>query len=78
MARIQRRLKFNSAITEYSENGITPHPNRLITNVKIGEAINKNLFELLGITLSLMSSLKPSANGCKSPYRPTTFGPRRR
>lgn len=78
IAKMYRRLKFNSAITEYFENGITPHPNKLITNVKMGEAINKNLFELLGITLSLISNLNPSASGCRSPYAPTTLGPLRR
>jgi hypothetical protein len=44
----------------------------------IGAIMNKILFALLGNKISLTSSLKPSAKGCKTPKTPITLGPLRR
>ena len=43
MANIYKTAKFNSDKTAYLSNGITAQPIKLITNVIIGEIINKNL-----------------------------------
>ena len=39
--------------------------------------INTTRFASLGTTVSLWSSLSPSAKGCSRPKGPTTFGPLR-
>lgn len=59
-------------------NGIITQPIKLKKSVKLEPKINKNLFALLGITISLIINFRPSANGCKKPQIPTTFGPLRR
>jgi hypothetical protein len=59
------------------EKGIIDHPIKLRKKVKIGAKIKLNVFEFVGITLSLSSNFKPSANGCNKPKKPTTFGPNR-
>lgn len=51
------------------------HPIKLRNKVKLEPKINKNLLALLGIIISLIISFKPSANGCRNPQKPTTFGP---
>jgi hypothetical protein len=43
--------------------------------VIIGESTNKKLLDFMGIISSFMTNFKPSANGCKTPQKPTTFGP---
>ena len=50
-------------------------PRKLKNSTKLGAKINKNLFALFGIIISLITNLSPSANGCKKPQIPTTFGP---
>lgn len=56
-------------------NGIIDHPTKLKKNVKIGAKIKLNVLAFVGITVSLRSNFKPSANGCNKPKNPTTFGP---
>ena len=41
----------------------------------MGAKINKTTSLLLGKTVSLVNSFKPSAKGCKNPHIPTTLGP---
>lgn len=48
---------------------------KLKKRVRKGPKINKNLLALVGIIISFKTSFKPSANGCKNPQKPTTFGP---
>ena len=67
-----------SQSTMPSPNGITAHAIRASKNVNTGAAKNTTVFALLGKTGSLISSFNPSANGCKIPKKPTTFGPLRR
>ena len=55
--------------------GITAHAIKASTKVKIGDKINKNLFESSGNIVSLDNNFKPSAIGCKRPKGPTTLGP---
>lgn len=43
----------------------------------IGENI-KSFLLLLQVLISFATSLRPSANGCPIPNKPTTAGPRRR
>jgi hypothetical protein len=56
-------------------NGITAHPTKLKYKVKNGAKTNKNLLALFGKTISLTINFKASANGCKTPQNPVTFGP---
>jgi hypothetical protein len=50
----------------------------LITNVNIGDKINKKKLELLGIKVSLLNNFNASAIACSNPYIPTMLGPLRR
>ena len=50
--------------------------NQLNVNVATGARINKIKLDKPGIIVSLKISLNASANGCKMPHKPTTFGPR--
>jgi len=73
-----KRPKLRSEKTAVSENGTTAQLNNDTKRVNIGEKINKNLDEVDGKIVSLSNNLRPSANGCIIPRRPTTFGPFRR
>lgn len=64
-------------ITTPRSNGITAHATRLSVKVTIGAKMKTTRLAPLGITVSLSNSLSPSAKGCSSPNRPTTFGPLR-
>ena len=54
---------------------MTAHASKARANVKTGDKINKNLLELSGKIVSLVSNFIPSAIGCSKPKGPTTFGP---
>lgn len=54
---------------------MTIHPIKLNKSVRIGENTNKKLLDFMGIISSFMTNFRPSANGCKIPQNPTTFGP---
>jgi len=72
---IYNKLLFKSKIRVCVSNGIANQPIKLKNNVKNGPKTNKNLFALVGIIISLMTSFKPSAKGCKIPQKPTILGP---
>ncbi len=61
--------------TTPASNGITAQATRLSTKVRMGATTKTTRLAPLGITVSLKSSLAPSASGCSSPNAPTTFGP---
>ena len=48
---------------------------KLKKRVKNGPKTNKNLFDFVGIIISLITNFKPSAKGCKTPQIPVTVGP---
>ena len=58
-------------------NGSIDQLTKLIKKVKIGAKIKVNVLALVGITASFISSLRPSANGCNKPKKPTELGPNR-
>jgi hypothetical protein len=58
--------------------GITIHPTKLRIIMAKGAIKKITVLDLLGITISLHKSFKPSARGCKRPKIPTMLGPRRR
>ena len=60
------------------DKGITLQLVKLNINIRIGARIKIWILECVGISISLHNSLKPSANGCSRPPKPTTFGPRLR
>lgn len=62
-------------MTILKSKGIKDQHNILITNVKIGDKINKKKLELLGINVSLLNNFKASAIACNKPYIPTILGP---
>ena len=66
-----------SASTTPLSKGITAQAMRLRLKVRIGAAMKTTRLAPLGITVSLNSSLAPSANGCSRPKGPTTLGPLR-
>jgi hypothetical protein len=70
-------LLFKLKIIVYKSKEIANQPIKLKNNVKLGAKINKNLFALFGTIISLTINFNASANGCKTPQIPTTFGPRR-
>jgi hypothetical protein len=45
-------------------------------NVTIGAIMKTTRFAVVGMIVSLNTSLTPSAIGCSNPQGPTTFGPR--
>jgi hypothetical protein len=54
---------------------MTAHEIKLKVKVKTGASKKRIKFALLGRTGSFKSNFNPSANGCKIPKNPTTFGP---
>jgi len=66
-ARIYNRPIGTSAKTIPYEIGITDHPIKETTNVRIGASINKNLLALLGMIVSFSKSFNPSLNGLSKP-----------
>ena len=75
MANRNRRPKSKSTNQLVNENGIKDQPKRLKNSVKIGATRKLKVFELVGITVSLSRSLRPSARGCNKPNNPTLLGP---
>ena len=60
-----------------TSNGITAQATRLSVKVTIGAMMKTTRLAPLGMIVSLISILSPSAKGCSSPNGPTTFGPLR-
>jgi hypothetical protein len=58
-------------------NGMTAQAARARVKVTIGAATKTMRLAPLGITVSFIRSLRPSAIGWNSPIGPTTFGPLR-
>ena len=75
---IYNKSRLNVKVTLNILKGITTQLIKLRNNVKNGAKKNKILCDFKGIIISLESSFKPSANGCKNPHNPTTLGPFRR
>lgn len=57
--------------------GMGIHMDRARLRAKIGAVMNSMEDDANGRRGSLMNSFIASANGCKSPYGPTTLGPLR-
>ena len=66
------------AKTDPSPNGTITHPIKATIKVKIGDKTKIITLLLLGITVSLIKSLAPSAPACNNPNVPTMLGPRLR
>jgi hypothetical protein len=64
-----------SAITKFSQKGITAQEKRANKKVITGEKKNIKVLEEKGIIDSLDNNLTPSAIGCNNPQKPTTLGP---
>lgn len=60
-------LQESSIKTEVILNGTKPHENKDKNKDIIGAEKNKNLFDFVGIIISLVKSFNASANGCKNP-----------
>jgi hypothetical protein len=58
--------------------GITLQLTKLKTSINNGANTKIRAFDLEGTINSFTTSLRPSAIGCNSPQKPTTFGPRLR
>jgi hypothetical protein len=58
--------------------GITAQPIKLKYSVKNGESKNNSLLARFGKIISLRTSFKASAKGCRIPQKPVIFGPFRR
>ena len=65
------------AIAQPGSNGITAQATSARVKVSIGATRNTTRLAPLGMIVSFISSLSPSANGCSRPNGPTTFGPLR-
>jgi hypothetical protein len=74
-ANINRMPTFKSVNTQPLLNGITDHATKDKTKVTSGAKIKTTLSEPAGMTISLKTYFRKSANDCKSPKTPTTFGP---
>ena len=77
IANIYKSPALISDKTRTLSKGTTAQAAKATVNVIIGANKNKNLFESVGITISLKNNLTPSAKGCSKPLGPTTLGPSR-
>jgi hypothetical protein len=50
---------------------------KAIAKLRQGAKINSTQLDRTGIITSLSNNFKPSANACKTPQNPVTFGPLR-
>jgi hypothetical protein len=66
-----------SAMTQPALSGITAHAASAKVDMTRGARRKMPLFALAGMTGSLRTNLRRSANDCSRPQGPTTFGPRR-
>ena len=55
--------------------GINPKTTGTLIKIKIGARLNKNLSTPFGVIFSLHNNLKASAMVCRTPQKPTLFGP---
>ena len=77
MAKTNRIPTFMSEITQPGAQGITAQTITGSTKEIIGASMKTALSAPAGTTISFTMYFRKSANDCKSPNGPTTFGPRR-
>ena len=76
-AKIRYRITFVLVFTNVNSELYGKMPNAANIGIKtsIGARLNRNLSDLSGVIFSLHKSLKASAIVCKTPQKPTLFGP---